>query len=155
MEVSEKVEIARPKESVWLAITNIKKLSDWISNIIDVEILENPKKGIVGLKWKETRKFCGKEATEIIWVTDAVENDYYCTRAESHGSVYISRLSLKESGGITTLTISFSGKPQTLTARSLAAIMSGFITKSIKNELRKDLIDIKNHVEKSQQARHH
>jgi hypothetical protein len=114
-----------------------------------IEILEKPKTGIDGLKWRETRKMFGKEATEVMWVTESVENEYYCTRAESHGSVYITRLSLNESKGVTTLTMSFSGEPQTLIAKLLSAIMSKFIKNSIEKELRKDLNDIKNHVEQS------
>lgn len=89
----------------------------------------------------------GKEATEIMWVTDSVENEYYSTRAESHGSVYVSRLSLTESAGVTTLTMSFSGEAQSLVARVLSALMGFLIKSSMKKELHKDLVDIKNYVE--------
>ena len=147
MQISESIEISKPKGDVWLVISDIKKSAEWISNIISVEILDTPQEGLVGLKWKETRKFCGKEATEVMWVTDSVPNDYYTTRAESHGAVYISRLSLTESNGITTLTMSFAGEPQTLMAKLLSTIMSRFIVKSMVNEMRKDLSDIKSHVE--------
>ncbi|MDH3694662.1 MAG: SRPBCC family protein [Gammaproteobacteria bacterium] len=149
MQISESIEIVKPTAIVWLAITGIENSSDWISNIISIEIIEKPKKGVVGLKWKEIRKFCGKEVTEVMWVTDSVEHDYYCSRAESHGSVYTSRISLKESNGVTTLTISFTGEPQTLMARFLSTIMNRFIIKSLGKELRKDLSDIKKHVEQS------
>ena len=149
MQISESIEIVKPTAIVWLAITGIENSSDWISNIISIEIIEKPKKGVVGLKWKEIRKFCGKEVTEVMWVTDSVEHDYYCSRAESHGSVYTSRISRKESNGVTTLTISFTGEPQTLMARFLSTIMNRFIIKSLGKELRKDLSDIKKHVEQS------
>jgi hypothetical protein len=118
-----------------------------ISSIIAIEVLEKPKTGFVGFKWKETRKMFGKEATEIMWVTDSVENEYYSTRAESHGSVYVSRLSLTESAGVTTLTMSFSGEAQSLVARVLSALMGFLIKSSMKKELHKDLVDIKNYVE--------
>ena len=89
----------------------------------------------------------GKEATEIMWITDSVENEYYSTRAEGHGSVYVSRLSLTESAGFTTLTMSFSGEAKTWVARILSALMGFLIKSSMKKELQKDLLDIKNYVE--------
>ena len=36
-----------------------------ITNIININILNKPVDGIVGLKWEETRKMFGKEATEV------------------------------------------------------------------------------------------
>jgi len=44
-----------------------------------IEVLEKPDAGFVGFKWKETRKMFGKEATEIMWITDSVENEYFST----------------------------------------------------------------------------
>lgn len=46
---------------------------------------ENTASGLVGLKWRETRMLFGKEATAEKWITDAVENECYKTRAESDG----------------------------------------------------------------------
>ena len=87
MEVSTSIEISKPKENAWKAITDIENSPGRISNIISIDVLVQPEDGFVGFKWKETRKMFGKEATEVMWVTDSVENDYYVTRAESHGSV--------------------------------------------------------------------
>ena len=86
---------------------------------------------------------------EDVWkaITDSVDNEYYATRAESHGSVYVSRLSLAESAGITTLTFSFSGEAQTLVAKILSALMGFMIKSSMVKELQKDLEDIKSYVE--------
>ena len=149
MKVSTSIEIEKPREDVWKAITDIENAQGRISSIVAIEVLEKPEAGFVGFKWKETRKMFGKEATEIMWVTDSVENEYYSTRAESHGSVYVSRLSLTESAGITTLTMSFSGEAQSLVARILSTLMGFLIKGSMKKELQKDLVDIKNYVEQS------
>lgn len=116
---------------------------------MDIEVLEKPETGFVGFKWKETRKMFGKEATEVMWVTDSVENEHYATRAESHGSIYVSRLSLSESDGITTLTMSFSGEAQTLTAKILSTLMGFMIKGSMRKELHKDLSDIREFVEQN------
>ena len=65
----------------------------------------------------------------------------------SHGSIYVSRLSLAESAGTTTLSFSFSGEAQTLVAKVLSALMGFMIKSSMIKELQKDLEEIKNYVE--------
>ena len=149
MKLSVDIEIAKPKEPIWSAITDIENCSNVISSIIDLQILNQPCDGLVGLKWKETRLMFGKEASEIMWITDSVVNEYYCTRAESHGSVYITTLSLSETERKTLLTISFTAEAQSLIIKFVSACMGIFITGSMKKAFRKDLEDIKNYVEKS------
>lgn len=149
MKVTVDIEISKPKNIIWAAITDIENCSNIISSIIGLEIINQPEDTIVGLKWKETRRMFGNEATETMWITDSVENEYYCTRAESHGSVYITKLSLSEIGDNTLLTMSFTGEAQTLIVRFISACMGFFIKSSMKKGLLKDLNDIKNYVEKS------
>lgn len=149
MKVTVDIEIEKPKEVIWSAITDIENCSNMISSIIDLKILNQPEDGVVGLKWKETRLMFGKEASEIMWITEAVENEYYCTRAESHGSVYITKLSLIETGSNTLLTMSFTGEAQTLIVKIVSACMGVFIRSSMKKALQKDLEDIKKYVEQS------
>ena len=147
MDIEVDIRIGKPKEVVWSAITNIENFSSMISGIIDLNVLNQPEDGLVGLKWTETRKMFGKEASETMWITESVENVYYCTRAESHGSVYVTKLSLKESGTNTLLTMSFAAKAQTLAIKIISACMGVFIKSSMRKLLRKDLEDIKRHVE--------
>ncbi|PCJ48446.1 MAG: hypothetical protein COA74_08605 [Gammaproteobacteria bacterium] len=149
MQLAVDIKILKPKIIVWKAITDIANCSDMISSIIDLEILHLPTGTILGLKWKETRKMFGKEATEIMWITDFVENEYYCTRAESHGSVYISKLSLTEIDENTILTMSFSAEAQSTFVKIISAIMSLFLKNVMKKELLKNLVDIKEHLEKT------
>ncbi len=149
MNVTADIEISSSIETIWQAITDIKNCTKMISNIIDVEILNQPEDSLVGLKWKETRRMFGKESFETMWITDFVENEYYCTRAESHGSVYITKLSLSEVSNNTLLTMSFTGEAQTLIVKLISACMGYFIKSAIKKELHKDLKDIKKYVEKS------
>jgi hypothetical protein len=149
MEVEVDIEINKPKQLVWSAIIDIENAASMISGIVDLDILHQPDDGIVGLTWKETRLMFGREASEIMWITEAVENHYYCTRAESHGAVYITKLSLNESGGKTLLTMSFSSKAQTLMVKIVSTCMGVFLKRSMKKALRKDLADIKETVERS------
>lgn len=148
MNVTVNIKIYRSKESVWQAIADIENCQNVISSIMKINILNKPEKNLVGLKWEETREMFGKEAMETMWITDSVVNEYYATRAENHGSVYITKLSLKERDGTTLLTMSFNGVPQTFAAKVLSFLMRPLINSSIKKALIKDLRDIKAYVEK-------
>ena len=149
MQCSASIEISKPRADVWKAVTDIPNAVGMISGILSVEVLENPDTGLVGFRWKETRKMFGKEATEIMWITDAEENAFYSTRAESHGSVYKTRISLDDDGGQTRLTMAFTGEPQTMGAKVMSFFMGGMMKGSMEKELLKDLTDIKNFVEQS------
>lgn len=136
-------QIAAPKEAVWKIITDIENSAATLSAIQTIEVLERPEEGLVGFKWRETRTMFGKEAQETMWITDAADNDYYQTRAESHGAVYISRLSVAEEAGTTTLRMTFAGEAQSFMAKAMSAVMMPFFRGATIKALDKDLADIK------------
>ena len=96
MQLKLEIEIAAAPKKVWKVLADIDGAVGRISGIEKIEVLERPKKkqDLVGLKWRETRLMWGKEAVETMWITDAVENQFYRTRAESHGAVYVSGFDL-------------------------------------------------------------
>lgn len=143
MKVSCQIQINASKEEVWKVITNIEKAPEHISGIKSVEVLEKPDSGVIGLKWKETREMFGKEAQETMWITDAIENSYYQTRAESHGAIYISKMAIDEENGVSTLTMSFDGKAQTAGAKIMSTLMGWMFKKGTIKAIEKDLSDIK------------
>jgi len=147
MELSVFVEIEKSLEDVWKAIIDFENCSNYINSIVEIEIIDNPRDTLIGFKWKETRVMFGKEATETMWITDYIENNYYQTRAESHGSIYISRLSLERVRENTKLTMSFTAEAQTFFVKILSVFMGFIIKGSMKKALLKDLNDIKNHLE--------
>lgn len=149
MKISVDIAIERPKSKVWQAITDIENCPNMISAIIDLKILHQPEKGLTGLKWQETRKIFGKESSEIMWITDFEENSYYQTRAENHGAVYISTLSLNETPTGCILTMTFSGGAQSFFVKLISSIMSIFIKGSMVRMLKDDLKDIKDFVEEN------
>src|SRR5262245_57767222 len=106
------VTINGSKEAIWSAITNIENASEIISGIQNIEVVEKPSNGLVGLKWRETRMLFGKPATVEKWITDAVENEFYKTRAEDNGYVFLSTTRMSESSGGITLTSSHDSLPQ-------------------------------------------
>lgn len=144
--------IGGSREAVWSAISNIENWADSISGIESVEILERPPAGFVGLKWRETRTLFGKTATEDMWVTDAVENEFFQTRAENHGCIYISTRRISEAESGVRLTMSHETRPQGFLTK-LVSIPMGFVFKGMmKKLLLQDLTDIKNAVEKGEQG---
>lgn len=143
MEFKASIEINASKEKVWSIITNIENAKDHISAIQSIEVLEKSNDGLVGFKWKETRIMFGKQATEVMWITDAQVNDFYQTRAESHGAIYISKLSLGEKNNATELNMSFNGEPQTFGAKFMSALMGWMFKKATVKAIEKDLEDIK------------
>jgi Polyketide cyclase / dehydrase and lipid transport len=148
MIVEVQVTIDGSKAAIWAAITDIENASKTISGIEKIEVLEKPANGLVGLKWRETRMLFGKPATADKWITDAVENEFYKTRAESDGFVFLSTMSISESRGGMTLTSSHDSQPQSVVAR-LMSIPMGLLFKGVaRKALLQDLNDIKSAVEK-------
>lgn len=138
------VDIAASQQDVWDVITDIENSVNTISAIDKIDVLEKPAVGLVGLKWEETRTMWGKTATEIMWITHEQAPVYYQTRAESHGSVYVSRLETKarEEGG-SRLTFTFEGQAQSFMAKIMSGVFSGMLKRSMVKALEQDLADIK------------
>jgi hypothetical protein len=147
MIVEVQVNIKGSRSMVWAAITNIENAAETISGIEKIEVVEKPATGLVGYKWRETRMYFGKPATVEIWITDAVENEFYKTRAESDGYLFLSTMSLSESSDGITLTSSHDYKPQS-TAAKLKSISMFLFKGMIKKILQQDLNDIKSAVER-------
>ena len=148
MIVEAQVTINGSKAAIWAAITNIENASETISGIEKIEVLEKPANGLVGLKWRETRMLFGKPATVEKWITDAAENEFYKTRAEDGGFVFLTTKSLSESSGGITLSESHESKPQGIRAKLMSIPMGLFFKGVIKKALLQDLNDIKAAVER-------
>jgi hypothetical protein len=147
MIVEANVTINGSKAAIWATITNIQNASEIISGIEKIETLELPANGLVGLKWQETRMYFGKPATVEKWITDATENEFFSTRAESDGFVFLSTMRILENSGGMTLTSTHRTVPQGIVAqiKSIPMILFKGI---VKKTLLQDLIDIKSAVER-------
>jgi hypothetical protein len=143
MQIQCQVPIHASKADIWAAITDLRGSVDRISGIEEVEILEEPADGLVGLKWRETRTLFGKTATETMWITKAVPEAYYQTRAESHGAVYISKMAIVEENGQNHLRMEFRGEAQTFFAKIMSALMGAMMKGATQKAMQQDLEDIK------------
>jgi len=147
MMVEVQVTINGSRAAIWAAITDIEHAANAISGIDNIEVLERPATGLVGLKWRETRMLFGKPATADKWITDAAENEFYKTRAEDGGFVFLSTMRISESSSGMTLTSAHDSRPQTFVAR-LMSIPMGLLFKGVaKKALLQDLNDYKAAVE--------
>jgi carbon monoxide dehydrogenase subunit G len=148
MKVREEIDIQAPPQAVWAVVSDIPDAAATVQAIERVEVLEPPKgPSLVGLKWRETRTMFGKQSTEVMWVTQAVDGSHYVTRAESHGAVYQSRIELAPRSGGTRLSMSFEGTPATLGAKVAWALMGPLMKGATRKAIRKDLEDIRRTVE--------
>jgi hypothetical protein len=148
MIVEAQVTVNGSRAAIWAAITDIENAAEIISGIENIEVLEKPANGLVGLRWRETRMLFGKPATVEKWITDAAENERYKTRAESDGFVFLTTMSIAESSSGITLISSHVSEPQGIVAR-LQSIPMGLLFKGVvKKAILKDLNDIKSAVER-------
>jgi uncharacterized membrane protein len=144
MNTQESITINKPKEIIWNTIKDIENSASFINGINKIEIIEKPEDTLTGFKWKETRTMYGKEATEIMWITEAEENKYYQTRAESHGSIYVSKQTIDGvSENTSKLTMEFDGTPLTLGSKIMMFLSGKILEKSLRKTIAVDLEDIK------------
>src|SRR5689334_21319937 len=143
MLVEVQVTINGTRSAIWAAITDIENAAKILSGVLKIEVLEKPAKGLVGLKWRETRMLFGKPATAEKWITDAAENEFYKTRAESDGFVFLSTTRISENGSGMTLASSHDSQPQGIVAKLMSIPMSLLFKGVAKKALMQDLKDIK------------
>jgi uncharacterized protein YndB with AHSA1/START domain len=152
MLVEAQVTIHAPKPAVWAAITDIEHAAETISGIEKIEIVEKPANGLVGLRWRETRMLFGKPATVEKWITDAAPNEFYKTRAEDGGFIFLTTRRLSENGtdnrGGMTLAESHESRPQSIKAK-LSLPMLFLFKGVIRKAALQDLNDIKAAVERT------
>lgn len=148
MIVETEVTIRGTRAATWAVITDIEGAASILSGVEKIEVLDRPARGLVGLKWRETRILFGKPASADKWITDAVPGDFYSTRAEDGGFVFTSTLRMAGADGAVTLTSTHVTTPQGLVPRLLAIPMGLFFKGVARKALQQDLSDIKSAVER-------
>ncbi len=149
MLVEAQLAIKASRPAVWAALADIEHSPAIISGIKKIEIVDKPASGLVGLRWRETRILFGEEATVEKWITEVVENEFYRTRAEDKGFVFITTVRLAEGGGGIVVTSSHDSQPQTLAAKLQAIPMGLFFKGVIRKAILQDLADVKAAVERA------
>jgi hypothetical protein len=148
MFVEAQMTIHGSKAAIWAAITDIENAAEIVSGIEKIEVLERPASGLVGLKWRETRMLFGKPASADKWITEAAENEFYKTRAESDGFVFLTTMRISESRDGITLTSTHVSEPQGFVARLMSIPMKLLFKGVAKKAILQDLNDLKSAVER-------
>lgn len=146
MRVEAQITIKGNKTSIWSVITNIRGTAEIISGVKEIEILNEPANVLVGLKWRETRMYFGRPTAIDKWITDAIENEFYKTRAEMDGFIFSNTMSLSDSGDNIILTSSHETKSQGIIAK-IKSLPMIFFRGMLKKAILQDLNDIKSAVE--------
>lgn len=147
MIVEASVTITGSKAAAWASTTDIEHFAQILSGVEKIEVVTKPANSLVGLKWKETRTLFGKLATVEKWITEAQENEFYKTRAEQDGFVFITTNRLSGSDGSVVLTGIHETQPQGFAAR-LKSLPMVFFKGVIKKAILQDLNDVKAAVER-------
>jgi hypothetical protein len=90
--------------------------------------------------------YFGKPTAIDKWITDAIENKCYTTRAEMDGFIFLTTLTISENGDGIKLTSSHETKSQGIIAK-IKALPMIFFRGMLKKAILQDLKDIKNAVE--------
>ncbi|MDX1643977.1 MAG: SRPBCC family protein [Thermoanaerobaculia bacterium] len=142
MKITEEVSIEAPVDEVFAVFTDLDSAQRNVTGITAIEVLEGPPRLAVGTRWRETRPFFGKEATEEMWVTALDEKRRYVVEAESHGTKYRTEYIFASGDGSTRVEMTFEGRPVSPSAK-LTSGLAFLFRGSLRKALRRDLRDLK------------
>jgi uncharacterized membrane protein len=142
MEVHDQIDIEAPRDAVFELFRDLEKAPRRVSGIERIEILEGPSMLDVGTRWRETRKMFGKEADEVMWATQLVENTSYQVEAESRGTRYETEYTFEDTAGGTRVSMTFRGTPISFPAK-LMNVVGSLFAGTTRKMLHADLVDLK------------
>ncbi len=146
MTVQAQITINGSINQVWSVITNISNAATIISGIEKVELLNEPASGLLGLKWRETRLYFGKPAAIDKGIIEVVENNYYKTKAELDGFIFLTTLAITTNSSQVILTSTHETQAQGIMAK-IKSLPMLFFKGILKKAILQDLTDYKNAIE--------
>ena len=142
MKIIASIEITAPVSKVFELFTDLRKIEENVSGIKSIEVLDGPAKMAIGTKWKETRVMLGKEASEVMTVSDIHNNLSYDVVAASHGMEYKSSYVFKEANNVTSVEMIFAGIPKSFMSKLFTPV--GYLFKgATKKTLVADMKELK------------
>jgi len=145
MKITTDCQINAPVAEVFEMFSDLQQLEEHVQAITRIELLTSGPVG-VGTKFKETRVMFGKESSEVMEISRFSPPEHLREEAHSHGMHYVSDWTFQEENGLTTVTITFRGQAQTLTAK-LMGLMFSFMAGSMKKAFQNDMNDLKTKLE--------
>ncbi|HVS17875.1 MAG TPA: SRPBCC family protein [Planctomycetota bacterium] len=144
-EVTVERTVAAPPERVFAASIDVPRWPEIVPAIQKVELLSSGPVG-VGTRFRETRLFFGREATETMEVLEFEPPRRYLLGAESHGSRYRTEFRFEPEGAGTRVVFTFRAEPLTFGAKVMGVLMKPMLKKMVAM-CAADLDALKAHVE--------
>ncbi len=133
--------INAPQEIVFAKAANFENAAEVVSDIMKVEMLTEGTIG-KGTRFKETRVFWGREATEVMEVVAFEPSSSYQLQANSHGARYLTTFNFVAEGDATKVNMLFEATPLSFFAKVMS-IFSKAMMNSVRKAVEKDLDDLK------------
>ena len=151
MVVTARTTIDRRREEVFAAFCDLERAVDRIDGIVAIERLAGS--GFEpGVRWRETRRMFGKDATEEMWVSSVDAPREYRVEAESNGTRYETIARFGEAAAGTDVEWVFTGRPQNVLSRVMGFVMGPMIRRAVRRMVQQDLDDMKAALERGDVA---
>ena len=136
-------EVAASAGVVWTIMTDLEESVNTVSAIQSIEILSEPQEFGVGTRWRETRTMFGKQATEVMWVTEVDSGTSYVVEAESNGAMYRTIMKVVGTGEHSSkISMDFGAEPTGTMAKVMGATVGKLFASATRKALAQDLDDI-------------
>jgi uncharacterized protein YndB with AHSA1/START domain len=129
------IDIDRPPEVVFAALTNVALLPEWQQSVVSAELDGDPG---AGARIHETRKLMGREAKLVSEVTEYDPPQRFSLRSIEGPIPFTVTHVLEPSGGGTRLEVVFEANP-----KGVMRLAAGRIQKSAESDFRSDLERLK------------
>lgn len=136
---------------VWAIVTDLERSAQVIGAIVSVERLDGGTGFDVGTRWRETRRMFGREASEVLEVTEVDHGRAYTVEADGAGVHYTTVMAVEPSPVGTLLSMEFEGKATTTAAR-IGALLGRLFSGRLERLLQQDLDDIAAEAEKDRSS---
>ena len=139
--------VEAPVRDVWRVFTDLRSRCEWLSTVIEVELMTPGPFG-AGTVWRETRTMAdGTEITEEFRVRECVVPERFVVESPGIGAEY--RISYTfvpvtegRHTGATMVTVVQDGTPTAPAGRFLALVFGGLAARTVEGALRRDLDDL-------------
>jgi carbon monoxide dehydrogenase subunit G len=138
--------INAPQERVFGVFSDLRSAPERVSGIKRLEVLTDGPIG-KGTRFKETRVFLKKEATETMEITSFEAPRSYTVEANSCGCHYVSKLGFRPEGNTTVVDMHFDWTPKTFAAK-LMSFMSFMMMGACRKAIEKDFSELKAFIER-------
>jgi carbon monoxide dehydrogenase subunit G len=137
--------IAAPSERVFALFTDLEHAAENIEGIVRLELLTPGPVG-VGTRFRETRVFMKKEATEEMEVTALERGRGYTVECTSHGAHYTTDFRFSPDGSETEVVATFHVEPLSFFAKMLKPL-AGMMASGVRKCIEQDMADLKRKAE--------